>query len=479
MVAIRPDRRVKGFVDINDAGAVQGVASDQSGPVLQAQTWLAAQGGGKLWFPGGITYMSGDSLPLTNLCHWEGAGKGVSKLQWLADAGAGKWAIVDGGFSGTPGSIENMDLQGPGGGGSLGVKPCNMNGIKLGSHSWMKNMTVFSWNEGTSIIGDHNYFSNVRWVGNYWGTNFSELWASKGNFAFVSCDWASNNLACVHCAGGNTVDMAAFFGCMLGWSPFAFLRENYANGTPHSDKFMNNSQLVGCFFEYCGNAAFADYGTGTEASWLYTTIDNMMFTWNAAFKVGGAYNQNYGMDMPHGCLGGYVRMGIHPLTQGALGVFRGMANVQIFGVGSESGGYASAPDKLFSEAGGLYDDGFGSQHFSSIATGTINQGDLVEWASSGHVQRATGVVGTRPILGVALTASTDTSVLVRRDAFIFYPLCETVAAGVMLAQKTGSYHLLGLASNYPANPVIGYTIGAGGNAGATASAASRLNIPGG
>jgi hypothetical protein len=467
------DINATGFRSVNAFGAVQGVAEDQTAYFTACHDALVADGGGILYVPPGNTYLKGP-ITVNGTVEIMGAGIAASNLGFNtlsgSDTGAGTWALQSSSATSRL-RMRNIRVVGPASTLTIGSDPCGISGLKLGRKSVLQDVAVDRFHSGVAMWGDHITLHRLDAQNCLYGCEYIAS-SNRGDHSYHDCTLTGMLLAGIFIGIENEMNHSQLNNVHFVSSPFGILRTGVADAG-----FMNNVNLRGCAWENVGNGAIADLSTGGQPSWANCVIDGSSYVQDDSYKYAGL-SSAHTINLPGSCYGGYIRQDYYPFTSGSTSTFNfgGTGPMVISDITEE----AFAPIPNFATAHKAWDrNGRGMDwHFSRVAAGDISVGDIVEFTSAGTVQRATGTSATKYLDGVAVRAGSAGSIVVVQKtgwSMGFSFLSETVPSGITpVAQKTGAYNVVGLASDYPSNPIIGYATGAGGNSGATATASGQL-----
>lgn len=417
---------------------------------IQAAEFAAEQNGtfgGHHVTPAGLYVMSRPILRnvgagFANQSMWTGDGMGPTCLQWFTDLGPGVWVVAPG--SRDPfgnigyGDIRDMFLIGPGVGSTMGASTCKMHGLALGTRDYCSRVMVQGFYSGFNIVGDHQKAISCFGNNNYFGVYFAPYAAgTKGDQAFIDCDFSGNTMASFGVSGTNEIGYALIQRCHTGFGPYGFYKETGAD-----TNFVINSILQRLSIEAVGNGAFYDENAAGlfagNMAWMDVALDTTGTTYyysgNTVFGMfyfGNIQNCEFRGEVdPY--TAGYNRA-THPLTTGIIVCQQGCSRTKFFQATNliltgtttfpavVTGTPIIGPDVR-------WDSGMAAGTFRSSFTSVVTAGKFV---AQGAVGIATNPSSNLGIIGMAIYGAsgsiTTAAVAVQDYGYTVQPIKHTTA----------------------------------------------------
>ena len=255
---------------------------------------LAAHGGGHVVSPAG-TYLCNRTITFPECreygrrgvqVNWLGEGALASVYRWPVDLGSGAFAVhcphryePDGMYEGL---WQDIGLEGPGGEPVLGVAPAQMDGWGWGARRRMTRCGARRFRAGLSIVGDHSRFEDVVSRENLYNLYFpNPSPALYGDLLFEKCMFSGCTLAAVAVHPAAQMGGCTMISCYMGGGPYAILKESGEG----DDVMVGQSVFLNCMFEYVGNAWLQDGNTPRRAVVRGVTFDTCYFQWHDSNRL--------------------------------------------------------------------------------------------------------------------------------------------------------------------------------------------------
>lgn len=449
--------------------------SSQNTAISACQDALVADGGGMMLIPPGNFYCNAP-LTMKSGVHWFGFDRSSQLVFGYTGGATTGFSLIYNSF-GNRIRMSQVSLYGPATDlSTLGAIDTTLSGIQLGRGAILRDMHIERFQYGIAQHADHTHIHNIDIENCLAGIVYPDGANAWGDHTYHEVTVTGNMLAGVYTPAGNShIDHSKFDNFHVVSTPWGFLRQGAATAG-----WLNASEFHHLSFENVGNGAFGDLSTGGQNSMLNCIINGSGYTQNNAYKMGSLHSGD-AIYLPNEVSGGYIRSDFYPFYGIVLGTAEGTI-IYEGGNGAAGGGGSGFPSGIAS-ANAIFISQYGNRFVSYIATGTITAGDLVEMVSTTSVQRVSAIVPTTGIFGVAGNSVTNgQTVWIGVDAPGYSVLSETIsAANVPLVQITGTKYRVGKQSDYPANPVIGHSMAAGGGVGGaggtTTAVTAYMDIP--
>lgn len=413
---------------VNDTTVLQGL-------IDAAET----AGGGTIRLRAGIYRISALEQPYA--VHVLGAGREVTTVQVLADTGLNTYAWT---VEGEGSAIEQLTLQGPGTDTALGVAPCDMDGIRWGAKTVLREVRVRFFRSGISLWGDHQTAERTGAEKCLYGWHARELAPSGGDQTFIFCSGGGNKVASFASDGKGMGGIAwsTFIGGDFGASPYGIYGVPAASG---KNNLIFRSTFLNTTFEHVGNSAiYDDESGGAGADILTNTFTNVSSSrddlfylasmprlWNVSARF-IAYNQFV--------LSAIGESAADAGTSGWFNATNAMeSNVFTFPQNFLEDAIVATPSKRFINQAAA----FPNEWMAGTRGGTFAKifdaataGHLVEFRDAGGVDDFNGVMATstaRGLMGVAMQTL---------SANQWQPVQTKGEASVLLAAAVGTRGLL-------------------------------------
>jgi hypothetical protein len=280
-------------------------------------------------------------------------------------------------------TIENLTIRGPDDALGLGVRG-NFHGVRLGGTEWLSSCNYFLNNlelQGFdfNIVCDndigHIFLTNVRSNGGYYAVYFVR---ANADYSFINCDFTTNRFAGIGLPKNTGLNMASFWKCHFGFSPYGIFQSNDVDTNPGGRQtgFLYQCDFIGCDFEAVGNGAIVseavkDGTYPTTGDMLGTYIRGGWHDFNAIYNIAGR-NKDYWINVPKGEWN-TIDWGARVFPYGDLGLLKygGVGGWQIFGAdnGAPGGKTLAQGDTSYNQI----DKRVLGSHSVTIASGQTSQ----------------------------------------------------------------------------------------------------------
>lgn len=277
--------------------------------------------GGSVELSDGV-FSTSATITLRDWVKLNGQGPNQTWIQAASDFGSGHSIIQVGTNEGAPATLSDIGFRGPNFTRTLGVSPCNMDGILTYPKAFLQNVITQYFHSGIATVGDHERFINIYASNNYYGVDWPMGLVTGQNQQFLTCDFTGNVYSALHCTHPNFISGCVFVGTHLGFGPYGIVRDD-SGGT------ATGPAIIGCMFlslafEAIGNAAFYDKTAASQPFMRDSEIFGIGFSWSPTYKY-GSEDANYAVKTA-GAFGGdfpgvLYRPGYDPFTAGAIGTF--------------------------------------------------------------------------------------------------------------------------------------------------------------
>jgi hypothetical protein len=367
-----------------------------------------------------------------------GDGYDATRFKMTVDLGPDQWAIrADPSIESVGNNqalFESFRVVGPNQAFNYGVKPCDMEGIKVAGNWNFKNVAATFFLAGIRLFKDHNNFEGCQFVTNYFNVRIKGA-QTTGDLQFIACTLSAAAFASIS-IGQSPQVLAGFqmYGGHLGFAPYAVYVET-GTVTSTADSVAISMMFDRTSFEACGNGIFYDedcIGGFQNISFRDTGPFNLTDTYKIAsrgrqalFRIGGMATWRWQNVNTIGTLADAV------FWVGGWG-YASSSNVFDGDLAAMFGSYKNAGKPIFTGPAGIADSYVKGTYEGQImrANSAISAGRVCEWIQGQARHAGASGANKSDLAGVAWqdTPAATWGIFLKRGQKVAVFCTETPAA---------------------------------------------------